>query len=67
MRVRKKEILMIPPWDSTIEKNDLFLFAGDANAQNQLEYIANNFYEFHYAFYGEEKSFLNKLWRKDTL
>lgn len=67
MRVRKKEILMLPSWDSRIEKNDLFLFAGDANAQNQLEYIANNFYEFHYAFYGEEKSFLNKLWRKDTL
>jgi len=64
MRVRNKEIEILPDWEGSLEKNDLFLFAGDANAQDHLEYIANNFYEFHYAYYGEEKSFFNNLWKK---
>ena len=67
MRVRNKEIEILPDWESSLEKNDLFLFAGDANAQNHLEYIANNFYEFHYAYYGVEKSFLSKLWKKESI
>jgi len=67
MRVRHKEVEILPDWESSLQRNDLFLFAGDANAQDHLEYIANNFYEFHYAYYGEEKSFLNKLWRKKPL
>ena len=64
MRLRNKVIEMLPSWESSLETNDLFLFAGDANAQNHLEYIANNFYEFYYAYYGEEKSFFNKFWAK---
>ncbi|MEZ7933485.1 MAG: NAD-binding protein [Sulfurospirillum sp.] len=67
MRVRNKKVELLPSWKSTLEKNDLFLFAGDANAQDHLEYIANNFYEFHYAYYGEEKSFFNKLWKKEPI
>ena len=67
MRVRNKKVELLPSWESTLEKNDLFLFAGDANAQDHLEYIANNFYEFHYAYYGEEKSFFNKLWKKEPI
>lgn len=65
IRVRNKEALMLPSWDSTLMHNDLYLFAGDENAKEHLEYIVNNFYEFHYAFYGEEKSFFNKLLQKD--
>ena len=67
MRVRHKEIEILPDWESSLERNDLFLFAGDANAQDHLEYIANNLYEFHYAYYGEEKSFLSELWRKKPI
>ena len=67
MRVRHKEIEILPDWESSLERNDLLLFAGDENAQDHLEYIANNFYEFHYAYYGEEKSFFNKLWKKEPI
>lgn len=57
MRIRNKEIIFLPDWESPLEKNDLFLFAGDENAQDHLEYIVNNIHEFHYALYGQEKSF----------
>ena len=67
MRLRNKVVEMLPDWESSLEKNDLFLFAGDANAQDHLEYIANNFYEFHYAYYGEEKSYFNKFWAKKRI
>jgi len=67
MRLRNKGIEMLPAWESSLEKNDLLLFAGDANAQDHLEYIANNFYEFHYAYYGKEKSFFNKFCAKKLI
>ena len=57
MRIRNKEIIFLPDWESPLEKNDLFLFAGDENAQDHFEYIVNNIHEFHYALYGQEKSF----------
>lgn len=67
MRIRNKTVEILPSWESTLEKNDLYLFASDENAKDHLEYIASNFYEFHYAYYGEEKSFFNKLWSKKAL
>lgn len=65
MRIRHKEVTLLPEWNSSIEKNDLFLFAGDANAQDHLEYIAQNYYEFRYALYGTEKGLL-KLKKRQT-
>jgi len=65
MRIRHKEVTLLPDWSSSIEKNDLFLFAGDANAQDHLEYIAQNYYEFCYALYGTEKGLL-KLKKTQT-
>ena len=64
MCVRNKEVMMLPPEDMLVEKNDLLLFAGDANAKEHLEDIFNNEYEFHYALYGNEKGFFNQLFRK---
>lgn len=64
MLVRQKEIVLLPSWDTLLEKNDLFLFAGDANAQDHLEYITMNPHEFHYALYGKEKGFFNTFFAK---
>lgn len=66
MLIRHDEIAFLPSWDTIIEKNDLFLFAGDNNAKEHLEYIVNNPYEFHYAFYGKEKSFLHHFFKRQT-
>ncbi|MDD2383380.1 MAG: NAD-binding protein [Sulfurospirillaceae bacterium] len=63
MRIRNKEITFLPEWDSPIHQDDLFLFAGDVNAQDHLEYIVNNIHEFHYAFYGQEKSILTPFFK----
>ena len=38
-----------------LNENDQILFACDENAKNDIEYIAQNIYEFYYAFTGEEK------------
>ncbi|MBV5279522.1 MAG: potassium channel family protein [Campylobacteraceae bacterium] len=64
MRLRQKNILFLPDWESPLLRDDLFLFAGDKNAQDHLEYIVNNIHEFHYAFYGEEKSFFLPFLKK---
>lgn len=66
MQLHNEQIIFFPTWDAIIKKNDLFLFAGDANAKDHLEYIANNLYEFHYAFYGKEKSFFSSFLNKHT-
>ncbi|MDD3342087.1 MAG: NAD-binding protein [Sulfurospirillaceae bacterium] len=64
MRIRQKEIDFLPHWESPIQQHDLFLFAGDENAQDHLEYIVSNIHEFYYAFYGQEKSFLAPFLKK---
>jgi len=66
MRIRRKEIMLLPDWQNNLEQNDIYLFAGDDNARDHVEYIANNIYEFHYALYGEEKSFFNR-WKKKIM
>jgi hypothetical protein len=57
---------MLPSWDTLLEKNDLFLFAGDTNAQEHLEYITLNHYEFHYALSGSEYGFFNRFFTKSS-
>ena len=64
MLVRNKKVMLLPPWDTLLLKGDQFLLAGDSNAKNHLEYIANNNNEFHYALYGTEKGFFNQYFTK---
>lgn len=54
----KKEIVL-PPWDTNIEKDDKILFACDDYSINEIEYIANNVFELHYAMTGQEKRYLS--------
>ena len=61
MRVRQKEVMLLPAHDTLMEKNDVYLFAGDTNAKDHLEYIVQNSHEFHYALFGREEGFLNRL------
>jgi len=53
--VRGEERLLTPSWDEEIFVKDKILFACDEFAKNDIEYIAQNIYEFHYAYSGKEK------------
>jgi len=46
---------LLPSYDTVLEEGDEILFACDENAKDEIEYISQNFYEFHYAYTGEEK------------
>jgi Trk K+ transport system NAD-binding subunit len=53
--VRDKQKMILPSWDEPLNVNDQILFACDAHAKSDMEYIAQNKYEFHYAYTGREK------------
>ncbi len=53
----QKEIIL-PSWDVDIEPNDKILFASDQYSVDEIELIANNIFELHYAINGEEKRHL---------
>lgn len=53
LREGKKKIL--PSWEEPLYANDKILFACDAYAKSDMEYISQNKYEFHYAYTGREK------------
>ncbi|WP_428025169.1 potassium channel family protein [Arcobacter sp.] len=53
--IRGSEIYLIPQWDMTLQKNDKILFACDEYARHDMQYIAQNIYEFYYAYSGKEK------------
>jgi Trk K+ transport system NAD-binding subunit len=59
---REDEVLVLPSLETILKENDEILFACDENANEDIEYIAENLYEFHYAYTGEEKKtiFLRK-------
>ncbi len=59
---REDEVLLLPSLDIILKENDEILFACDENAKNDIELIAENIYEFHYVYTGEEKKtiFLRK-------
>jgi Trk K+ transport system NAD-binding subunit len=59
--VRDKEKILLPELDTNLQQNDKILFACDKNAKEDLQYIANNIYEFHYIITGEEKTFFSKF------
>jgi len=52
---RNGEYKLLPEHDIKLHEDDEILFACDENAKNDIEYIAQNFYEFHYVYTGEEK------------
>ena len=52
---RNNEYILLPSLDEKLQKNDSLLLACDENAKNDIEYIIQNIYEFHYALTGEEK------------
>ncbi len=59
---REDEVILIPSEEIVLKENDEILFACDENARDDIESIAENLYEFHYAYTGEEKKtiFLRK-------
>ena len=59
--VRENEDILLPSLDTTIEINDKILFACDENGKDDLEYIVNNVYEFHYIITGKEKNYFTKF------
>lgn len=52
---REEESILIPSLDISLKIGDEILFACDENARDDIEYIAQNFYEFYYAYTGEER------------
>lgn len=59
--VRGEEDILLPSYDTLLCANDKILFACDENSRDDLEYIVNNIYEFHYIVSGEERSYLKKF------
>ena len=57
---RENEVILLPSLDTVLAIDDRLLFACDENGQNDIEYIAQNPYEFHYALSGEEKTIFKK-------
>ncbi|XPV69484.1 MAG: potassium channel family protein [Halarcobacter sp.] len=47
--------ILLPSGDEVLSINDEILFACDENGKNDIEYISQNIYEFHYAYTGKEK------------
>lgn len=52
---RENDIILLPTWETEIKIGDKLLFACDAHAKNDVEYICQNNYEFYYALTGKEK------------
>ncbi len=53
-------VLIRPSLNEQIHIDDEILFACDEYARNDIEYICNNEYEFHYALTGREKGIIFK-------
>lgn len=55
------EDILLPPCDIELQIGDRILLACDENSQDDVEYIVNNVYEFHYIMTGQDKNYLNKF------
>ena len=53
--LRANEEILLPSDDTLLQIHDRILFACDSNAIDDLEYIANNAYEFKYIISGKER------------
>jgi len=54
------EVTLLPVFEHDLKIGDKILFACDEHAKDDLEYICQNIYEFHYALTGEEKQIIFK-------
>lgn len=61
MILRRSGEIMLPSWDEKLQKDDIVLIGCDKNALEEIELIANNFYEFEFAYFNKECSMLNKM------
>jgi voltage-gated potassium channel len=61
--IRDDEEYLLPKSDMIIEEDDKILFACDDIAYQDVLDIANNIYEFHYAYSGKEKNTLTKIFK----
>ncbi len=52
---RKDDIMLLPSFEDKLNIGDKILLACDTHAKDDIEYICQNMYEFHYAISGEEK------------
>lgn len=59
--VRDNRDFVLPDTDFELKIDDKILFACDENAKEDIEYIVNNVYEFHYILTGEEKQIFSKF------
>ncbi|RXJ66211.1 potassium transporter TrkA [Halarcobacter ebronensis] len=53
--LKEEEEILLPDFNTPLEEGDEILFACDENAKDEIEYIAQNFYEFYYAYTGQER------------
>lgn len=63
--VRGEKEFLLPPWDFELKVNDQLLLACDEHTQNDIEYIVNNMYEFHYIITGEENKSFREFVKKN--
>lgn len=52
---RGQEFILLPNSNEELKIDDNLLYACDSHAKDDIEYICQNMYEFHYALTGEEK------------
>ena len=57
---REDEITLLPMFEDDLKIGDKILFACDVHAKDDIEYICQNIYEFHYALTGEEMKVIFK-------
>ena len=58
---REQSDIILPPYDMELKIGDKILFACDENSKDDIEYIVNNLYEFHYIMTGFERKYLKKF------
>jgi len=63
--VRGEEEIILPEWDIELQVNDQLLLACDENTKNDIEYIVNNMYEFHYIITGQENKSFREFVKKN--
>jgi len=57
---REDKITLLPVFEDDLKIGDKILFACDEHAKDDIEYICQNIYEFHYALTGEEMKVIFK-------
>ncbi len=65
MILRKSGEIMLPSWDEKLKKDDIVLIGCDQHAFEEIEFIANNFHEFEFAYFGKDHSVLKNIFSKE--